>query len=90
MIIGEAKRCGGSGWHLYDAAFRQQISYIEKVDFSKINQSLYSTMFLAYAGRSQFYPNCMFSDHTHEECAFTPVPRHGREPIRERHQRSHR
>ena len=22
-IIGEAKRCGGSGWHLYDAAFRQ-------------------------------------------------------------------
>ena len=87
-IIGEAKRCGGSGWHLYDTAFRQQISSIEKADFSKINQSLYSTTFLAYAGRSQFCPNCMLSDHTQEECALTPVPRHGREPIRERQQRS--
>ena len=39
-IIEEVKRCGGSGWHLYDAAFRQQVSSIEKADFSKINQSL--------------------------------------------------
>ena len=42
----------GNGWHLYDAAFRQQIS-IERADFSKINQSLYSTTFLAYAGTTQ-------------------------------------
>ena len=39
-IIGEAKRCGGNGCHLYDAAFRQQISSIGRADFSKINQIL--------------------------------------------------
>ena len=37
--------------------------------------------------RSQFYPNCMLSDHTQEDCALTPVPRNGREPMRKRHQR---
>ena len=68
--------------------FASKFGPFEKVDFSKINQSLYSTTFLAYAGRSQFCPNCMLSDHTQEEFALTPVSRHGREPIREWHQRS--
>ena len=86
-IIGEAKRCGGNGWHLYDAAFRQQISSIEQADFSKINQSLYSTTFLAYGGRSQFCPNCMLSDHTQEECALATTSRQGRDLIRDRQQR---
>ena len=55
MMIGEARRCGGRGWLLYDAAFRQQITSFETVDFSKINQSLYSTTFLAYGGgRAKF------------------------------------
>ena len=49
-LISEANQCGGNGWHLYDAALRQQISSIEKTDFSKINQSLYFTTFLAYGG----------------------------------------
>lgn len=38
---------GGRGWLLYDAAFRQQIRSYDLVDFSHINQSLYSTTFLA-------------------------------------------
>ncbi len=61
--------CGASevrrrGWLLYDSAFRQQISSLEAVDFSKINQGLYSTTFLAYGGRGQFCSRCLLSDHT--------------------------
>lgn len=50
MMIREVRRCGGRGWLLYDAAFRQQVVSFEAVDFSKINQSLYSTTILAYGG----------------------------------------
>jgi len=55
-LIGEARRCGGRGWLLYDSAFWQQITSFETVDFSKINQSLYSTTFLAYGGGPNFAP----------------------------------
>ncbi len=73
MIISEARRCGGRGWLLYDAAFRQQIRSFETVDFSRINQSLYSTTFLAYgSGRTRFFPDCMMADHAREECALHP------------------
>lgn len=65
FMIGETRRCGGHGWLLYDAAFRQQIRLFETVDFSKINQSLYSTMFLAYGGGwGKFCPDCMMADHS--------------------------
>ncbi len=69
VMISEARRCGGKGWLLYDAAFRQQISAYDAVDFSRINQSLYSTTFLAYSNRGQCCQTCMGSDHTQEECA---------------------
>jgi len=73
MMIGEARRCGGRGWLLYDAAFRQQMTSFETTDFSKINQSLYATTFLAYGGgRSKFCQDCMMADHTREECALHP------------------
>ena len=73
MMIGEARRCGGRGWLLYDAAFRQQIRSYDTMDFAKINQSLYSTTFLAYGGgRPRFCPDCMMADHSHEECALHP------------------
>ena len=73
MMISEARRCGGRGWALYDSAFRQQIRSFETVDFSKINQSLYSTTFLAYGGgRPKFCPDCMMADHAHEDCALHP------------------
>ena len=74
-MIAEARRCGGRGWLLYDAAFRQQAAAatnLERVDFSRINQSLYATTFLAYGGRGQFCTTCMQPDHTAEECALHP------------------
>ena len=43
----------------------------------QVSQTLYSTIFLAYASRSQFCPNCMLSDHTQEECALTSCSRQG-------------
>ena len=71
-IISEFRRCGGGGWRLYDSAFRQHISSLESTDFSRINQGLYSTTFLAYGGKGQFCQSCMSSDHTHDECALHP------------------
>ena len=71
-LIGEARRCGGRGWLLYDSAFRQQITSFDAVDFSKINQSLYSTTFLAYGAGAKFCPECMMADHSQEECALHP------------------
>ena len=48
MMVNEARRCGGRGWLLFDAAFRQQVQSFGTIDFAKINQSLFSTTFLAY------------------------------------------
>ena len=74
LMISEARRCGGRGWLLYDAAFRQQIRSFDSVDFAKVNQSLYSTTFLAYGGgRAKLCPDCMMADHTREECALNPA-----------------
>jgi len=76
-LIGEAKKCGGRGWYLYDAAFRQQIVSLQKTDFSKLKDSLYSTTFLAFGSRSRFCPNCMLSDHSQEECALSQFSKAG-------------
>ena len=72
LMISEFRRCGGRGWRLYDTAFRQHAASLEATDFSKINQGLYTTTFLAYGGKGQFCQSCMLSDHTLEECAFHP------------------
>lgn len=72
LMIAEHRKCGGRGWLLYDAAFRQQIASLEATDFSKVNQGLYATTFLAYGGRGQFCARCMSSDHAQEECALHP------------------
>ena len=73
-MIGEARRCGGRGWLLYDSAFRQQMASegSSEGDYSRINQSLYSTTFLAYGGRGKFCATCLMSDHAQEECALNP------------------
>ena len=68
LIIGEARRCGGKGWLMYDVGFRQQISSLEAADFSKLNQSLFATTMLAY-GSQQACPRCYLPDHTQDECA---------------------
>ena len=71
-MVAEQRRCGGRGWLLYDAGFRQQLSSVEAADFSKINQSLYTATFLSYGGRGLFYPHCLASDHGQEDCALHP------------------
>ena len=72
-MIAEHRRCVcGGGCLLYDCAFRQQISSLESAHFSKVNQSLYATTFLAYGGRGQFCVRCMASDHAQEECVLHP------------------
>ena len=70
-MIGEARQCGGRGWTLYDSAFRQRVASLTEVDFSRFNQSLYSTTFLAYGGRGRFCPSCSMSD---QGFACVPAP----------------
>lgn len=72
MMVSEQRRCGGRGWLLYDSGFRQQMSAIESTDFSKINQSLYTTTFLAYGGWGLYCSHCLASDHAQEDCALHP------------------
>ena len=68
-MITEARRCGERGWLLYDATFRQQAASRDNADFSRLNQALYATTFLAYGNRRQSCPNCILPDHTGQECA---------------------
>ena len=79
-MITEARRCGGRGWLLYDAIFRQQAASRDNADFSRLNQTLYATTFLAHRNRRQSCPNCMLPDHTWQECALhisRPAPATG-------------
>ena len=64
-IIAEARRCGSRGWGLVMVS-------LESADFSKINQSLYSTKFLAYGSKARSCTTCMLPDHTDEKCALHP------------------
>ena len=50
-MISEFWWCGGGGWRLSATIFCQHISLMESTDFNKINQGLYTTMFLAYGGK---------------------------------------
>ncbi len=72
FVIAEHRKCGGRGWLLYDSAFRQQIASLDEVDFSRVNQGLYATTFLAYGGKGLFCSRCMASDHSQDECALHP------------------
>ena len=49
--------------------FHQQLTSVETADFSKLNDSLYATTFLAYGTRRQCCPNCLLPDHSAEDCA---------------------
>ena len=72
FMIAEHRKCGGRGWTLYNSAFRQQLASLEAADFSKVNQSLYSTTFLAFGGRGLFCTRCLMADHSQEDCALHP------------------
>ena len=70
-IVEEARR-GGRGWIMYDTALRQQVTDIEKFDFSQLNQSLYSTTCLQFGNRAKVCPLCNMADHAFDECALHP------------------
>ena len=88
LMIEEERRCGGKGWRLYDAGFRQQIKSLESADFGRLNQSLYATSFLAYRSVARNCSYCLQADHHSGECALNPafgrLTARGREPIVER------
>ena len=73
MIVREARRCGGKGWLAYDQMFRQQAA-ISPADWSKLNNSLYSTTFLQQQnGRGRTCTHCMETDHVANECSLAPL-----------------
>ena len=74
IMVREARRCGGKGWLAYDMMFRQQAANNPKVDWSVINNSLYSTTFLAQQNnRGRTCQWCMETDHTSANCAMAPT-----------------
>ena len=70
MVEGGGRRWGA--WEIYNSGFYQQIMSMEAVDFSRINQSLYSTMFLTCRNRGKFYIWCLQSDYCVEVCTLLP------------------
>ena len=72
LMIEEERRCGGKGWRLYDAGFRQQIRSLESAEFGRLNQSLYATSFLAYRSGARSCSHCLQADHHSGECALYP------------------
>ena len=74
IMVREARRCGGKGWLAYDMMFRQQAANNPKVDWSVINNSLYSTTFLGQQNnRGRTCQWCMETDHTSVNCAMAPT-----------------
>ena len=74
MVVREARWCGGRGWQSYDEMFRQQVAISPSVDWSKLNNSLYSMTFLQQQnGQGHTCVHCMETDHTSQECALAPV-----------------
>lgn len=46
-ILREARRCGGRGWRSYDSMFGHLAAADNSMDWSRLNPSLYATIFLA-------------------------------------------
>lgn len=46
MVVRKARRCGGTGWQTQDIMFCQQVANNPLADWSKLNGSLYSVIFL--------------------------------------------
>ena len=73
MVVCEARRCDGRGWQSNDAMFQQQVAISPSVDWSKMNNSLYSTFLQEQTGRGRTCVHCMETDHASQECALAPV-----------------
>ena len=69
VIASEFRRVGGSGWRLYDAAFRQQFASMEAADFGTVDTTLFATTFLTYRRSVQGCSGCLSSGQDNEECS---------------------
>ena len=77
MLVREVHRGGGKGWMAYDTMFHQQAANNLKVDWSVLNNSLYSTSFLAQQNnRGRTCQWCMETDHISSNCAMAPAVHH--------------
>ena len=83
VIVREARRCGGKGWQMYDAMFRQQAAQRTEADWSNLNSAIYATTFLAQAnGRGCSCTHFLETDDALASCALAPLnlkPRKGEE-----------
>lgn len=77
MVVREARRCGRMGWQAFDTMFRQQVANNPKVDWSKLNSSLYAATFLAQQnGKGKSCLFCLETDHAAFECALASTKPH--------------
>ncbi len=67
VIASEYRRVGGSGWRLYDAAFRQQFASMESADFGKVDTTLFATTFLTYHRSAHSCVGCLPAGHDSDE-----------------------
>ena len=73
FLIRESQRCNGEGWRDYDSMFRQQAASAVDLEWSKVNNSLFSVTFLAQgSGRGKACKFCQETDHGPDVCALAP------------------
>ena len=68
-IVRETLCCGGQGWRAYDTMFRQLAASSPKVDWVKINSSIYAVTFLAQSSKGKMCHLCLEADHGAKDCA---------------------
>ncbi len=74
VIASEYRRVGGSGWRLYDVAFRQQFVSMESADFGKVDTTLFATTFLTYRRSEHSCVGCLPAGH--DSCEHSSGRRH--------------
>ena len=58
MMLSGAHRLGGDWWQAYDSRFRQQLPSLEKAEFGKLDQALYTrSILVARAGSGPAPPS---------------------------------
>ena len=73
FLIRESRRYNGEGWRDYDSMFRQQAASAADLEWSKVNNSLFSVTFLPQgSGRGKACKFCQETDHGPDVCALAP------------------
>ena len=70
LIIREAQRHGGPGWHEYDKIFRQQAALDKSVKWNELNPNLLASTVLTFrSGPGKCCGLCHEPDHDSTQCA---------------------